>query len=152
MHDTDCEFSCCVDFIKMIKQETDFKCNLMLPTLCVVVQRLFYRKCWHVTSCYKYRSHGLFYVLLLLIYGHNSLLVLAHDTTTTAMATKTTTNQIKVNKNNEHTTTSNEINRILAAVRIEDTDDEYFEDDQDDDKDYKELISNKSGMIEFNIL
>ncbi|XP_031617937.1 uncharacterized protein LOC116337476 isoform X2 [Contarinia nasturtii] len=151
MHDTDCEFSCCVDFIKMIKQETYLKCNLMLPSLCVVVQRLLYRKRRHVTSCYHYSSHGLFYVLLLLIYSHSSLqwpaTVLAGDKTTaiTTPTPKTTINQIKVNKINEYITTSNELNGILAAVRMDDTEDEYFEDDQDDDNDYKELLSNKSA-------
>lgn len=61
--------------------------------------------------------------------------------------------QIKASASDETMKTSNEMDRILTAVKLEDVaavaaataDDEYFEDDQDDDKEYKELISNKSG-------
>lgn len=52
--------------------------------------------------------------------------------------------QIKVNGNDEYIKTSNEMERIFSAVKLDDIEDEYFDDDQDDDE-YKELLSNKSG-------
>lgn len=52
--------------------------------------------------------------------------------------------QIKASDTDEYVKTSNEMDRIVKAVKLDDVDDEYFDDDQDD-KEYKELISNKSG-------
>ncbi|XP_055324847.1 uncharacterized protein LOC129579157 isoform X2 [Sitodiplosis mosellana] len=142
----------------MIKHETDLKCDLMSPSLCMVVQRLFYRKRRHVTSCYEYSSHGLFYVLLLLIYSQFLI-----KSPAIVLAEITTMSQIKGSTNDERIKTSNEMDHIVMAVKVENigvaadadaaaaaaavavADDEYFEDDQDDDKEYKELLSNKSA-------
>lgn len=136
MHDTDSEFNC---FIKMIKHPLIYlKCDLMWPSFCPVVQRAFHRKCRHTTANYKYSSHGLFYVLLLLIYSYFLI-----KSPSIAVA-ETTMSQIKASDTDEYVKTSNEMDRIVKAVKLDDVDDEYFDDDQDD-KEYKELISNKSG-------
>lgn len=105
-------------------------------SFCVVVHDIVYQKRRHITS--SNRNYGLFYVLLLLIYSQCLIISSAN-----ALA-ETTMSQIKVN--DEHIKSSNEMDRMVTAVKLEDIDDEYFDDDQDD-KDYKELLSNKSGMF-----
>lgn len=52
--------------------------------------------------------------------------------------------QIKTSGNDEFTKTSNEMDRVVTAVKLDENEDEYFDDDQDDTE-YKELLSNKSG-------
>lgn len=139
MHDTDSEFNCCVDFIKMIKHLIYLKCDLMSPSFCPVVQRTFHRKRRPtIAQQHTHSSHGLFYVLLLLIYSY--FLV---QSPSIALA-ETTMSQIKASDSDEYVKTSNEMDRIVKAVKLDDIEDEYFDDDQDD-KEYKELISNKSG-------
>lgn len=127
----------------MIKHEAYLKCDLMLPSFGVVVQRLFDRKRRHVTSYYKYGSYGLFYVLFLLIYSPFSI-----QSSAIALA-ETTMSQIKASASDEYIKMSNEMDRMVTAVKLEDVDDEYFDDDQDD-KEYKELLSNKSGKYNRN--
>lgn len=147
-HDTDCEFNCCVDFIKMIKDVTYLKCDLMLSpspspsslssSFGSVAQRMCRRKRRHITTYYIYCSHRVFCVLLLLIYSYILIQSPATVLAETAMS------QIKTSGNDEFTKTSNEMDRVVKAVRLDEHEDEYFDDDQDDTE-YKELLSNKSG-------
>lgn len=163
-HDTDCEFNRCVDFIKMIKDVTYLKCDLMfssssssssssavavaaaevllspspkpsLSSYSTVVQRQKHR---HITTYYIYCSRRLFCVLLLLIYSYFLIQSPAIVLAETAMS------QIKTSGNDEFTKTSNEMDRVVTAVKLDENEDEYFDDDQDDTE-YKELLSNKSG-------
>lgn len=111
-----------------------------MSTVYVVIQRLCYRKRRHVTSCYTYSSHGLFYVLFLLIYGN----FLIHAPT--IILAETTTNDAKIgNSHDDDTKKPIEIDKLSAAIKLEDADDEYFDDDKEE-KEYQELISNKSGV------
>lgn len=104
-------------------------------SFCVDIQRnLVYQKRRRVTSSYS--SYGLLYVLLLLIYSQCLI-----KSSAIALA-ETTMSQIKAN--DESIKSSNEMDRMVTAVKLQDIDDEYFDDDQED-KEYKELISNKSG-------
>lgn len=120
----------------MIKYKTNLECDLMWPaSFCVDIQRnLVYQKRRRVTSSYS--SYGLLYVLLLLIYSQCLI-----KSSAIALA-ETTMSQIKAN--DESIKSSNEMDRMVTAVKLQDIDDEYFDDDQED-KEYKELISNKSG-------
>lgn len=134
-HDIDSEFNCCVDVIKMIKDVgTDEKCDSMSSLICTIIQRMFNRKRWHITTYYKYCSHRLFYVHLLLIYSY----IFSHA----IVLAESTIHQIKTSASD--TKTSNEIDRTVTAVKLEEFEDEYFDDDQDD-REYRELVSNKSG-------
>lgn len=152
-HDTDCEFNRSVDFIKMIKDVTYLKCDLMLSSSSLssallspsflsyrtVVQRMFHQKRHHITTHCIYCSYRWFCVLLLLIYSH----ILIQSPT--IVLAETAMSQIKMSGNDELTKTSNEMDRVVTAIRLEnENEDEYFDGDQDDTE-YKELLSNKSG-------
>lgn len=99
-----------------------------------LVQYLSYRKRRHVTSCYTYSSHGLFYVLFLLIYG----VILLHTITFVSAESFNQAHIIdgEMKKNNH-------MEQLVAAVKAEEAEEEYFENDEE--KEYQDLISNKSG-------
>lgn len=130
----------------MIKDVTYLKCDLMLSpspsslssSFGSVAQRMCRRKRRHITTYYIYCSHRVFCVLLLLIYSYILIQSPATVLAETAMS------QIKTSGNDEFTKTSNEMDRVVKAVRLDEHEDEYFDDDQDDTE-YKELLSNKSG-------
>lgn len=132
------QFNGAVDFIEMIKHVRFIEFGLM-STLYGVVQRLCYRKRRHVTSCYTYSSHGLFYILFLLIYGN----FLMHSPTI-ILADTTMSNVARASSNQHEDDTKIDNNLLVAAIKVADVEDEYFEDDQEE-KEYQELISNKSG-------
>lgn len=132
----------------MIKDVTYLKCDLMLSpspspsslssSFGSVARRMCRRKRRHITTYYIYCSHRVFCVLLLLIYSY--LLIQSPAT----VLAETAMSQIKTSGNDEFTKTSNEMDRVVKAVRLDEHEDEYFDDDQDDTE-YKELLSNKSG-------
>lgn len=94
-----------------------------------------------ITIYYKYCSHGVFYVLLLLIYSYFLI-----QSPAIALA-DTERSQIKAGENDEYIKTSNEVDHAVSAIKL----DEHFEDESfdehGDDTEYKDLLSNKSGKF-----
>lgn len=168
-HDTVCEFNCCVDFIKMTKNLIYLKCDLMLSSLSPLTSPSFLssrpfsfsplissfssvvhrkrRRRRQITIYYKYCSHGVFYVLLLLIYSYFLIQSPAIVLADTALS------QIKSSGSNELIKSSNEMDHAVSAIKL----DKHFEDESFDehddgtddggdyDSEYKDLLSNKSG-------
>lgn len=108
-------------------------------TLSTIVQRLNNRKRRHVTSHYAYSSHGIVYVMLLLVYGcyliHSPVIIVA----------ETTISENRANVDPSVVKATNNANQIGSESKIDETEDEYYDDGHDDE--YKDLISNKSGKI-----
>lgn len=104
-----------------------------------LVRHLIYRERRHVTSCYTYSSHGLFYVLFLLIYGIMRVTANGGDSIIISEAQTGITNDKHLNG----------LDQLVADIRPDDPDYEYVDEEE---RDYKELISNKSGNYnnEFN--
>lgn len=114
------------------------------------------RKRRHVTSCYS--SHGLFYVLLILIYGSYLLnspygilaeqlneLQLMITSLSNDSNNSVALNTNKSSKNNEKLIVA--AAAIAEAVKMDNIDEAYFDDIDDFDKEYEDLINNKSGKL-----
>lgn len=155
LNDFNCEYkNKIVKLSKMIKPHVNCKSQ---PLWHYVTQYLLCcRKRRHVTSCYS--SHGLFYVLIILIYGSYLLNspygILAQQLNELQLMITSLSNDSnnseafnasKSSKNNEKLAVA--AAAIAEAVKMDNgnTYEEYFDDDLD--KEYEDLINNKSGEL-----
>lgn len=93
-------------------------------------QRLIKRNYQHAKAFRQYKNHGTFFVLLYCcLLTHMPKIIFAE-------------NQAKVNGIDVETKKMNEMSALVNAAKIDDFDDEYFDNGIDD---YRELISNKSS-------
>lgn len=108
----------------------------LISSICTAIQCLSQQqKRQNATSHNTYNSRGIVYML---IYGcyliHLPKIVMA----------ETTISQNRVNVGRGDMKNTHDINQLNAIDKIDDGDDEYFYDDQEENE-YKDLISNKSG-------
>lgn len=107
-----------------------------------LVRQFIHKKRRRITSCYTYSSHGLFYALFLLIYG----MILCLDMMLFVNAEPF--NQVR--QFDENIDETNSMNQLVVNVNSDEAENEYYDDNEN--RDYLNLISNKSGKYVYLLL